>query len=709
MMDQHRIAFREEAYDLLGELETGLLELEKTPDDTDLIGRVFRAMHTIKGSGSMFGFDDVAAFTHDVETVYDGVRNGKIPVTKSLIGLTLSACDEIRSMIDNPDGGATRDKAKTDAIVQSFRALLNDGKAQAAVSVAPSAPSSPLHLKEEKRQVTYRIRFSPEPGIFTAGTNPVLLLNELRDLGACEVIARTDRIPELGDIDPEACYTRWDIILTTAQGMNAIRDVFIFVEDDCELKIEVVDEEGMLDTEQDYKKLGDILIERGDLSVADVNIALSQHKKVGELLVDAGLIGPDQVQAALLEQQHIREMRQKRQGAETTASIRVPAEKLDSLVNMVGELVTVQSRLSQLSARFNDLALIQLSEEVERLTAGLRDDTMSIRMLPIGSTFSKFQRLVRDLSAELGKNIVLKTEGAETELDKTVIEKLNDPLIHLIRNCIDHGIEIPALRKSQGKPEQGEVHLSAEHSGANVFIKIRDDGAGLDMAVIRAKAAEKGLIAPDAVLSEKESFALILAPGFSTAKTVTSVSGRGVGMDVVKRGIDALQGTIEITSQKGMGTTITLKLPLTLAIIDGLLVRIEDHHYIMPLSAIEECVELTREDVDKAHGKNLADIRGEIVPYIRLREKFMINGEAPAIEQIVTARMDGNRIGFVVDEVVGGHQTVIKSLGRIYRDIEDVSGATILGDGRVALILDLPKLVHSAEVFEKMKQTEGVH
>jgi len=373
---------------------------------------------------------------------------------------------------------------------------------------------------------------------------------------------------------------------------------------------------------------------------------------------------------------------------------------------MVGELVTVQSRLSQLSVRINDAELIQLSEEVERLTAGLRDDTMSIRMLPIGTTFSKFQRLVRDLSSDLGKNILLKTEGAETKLDKTVIEKLGDPLIHLIRNCIDHGIEMPEIRKFVGKPEQGEVCLSAEHSGANVFIKITDDGAGLDAARIRAKAIEKGLIAPDALLSDKECFSLIFAPGFSTAQTVTSVSGRGVGMDVVKRGIEALQGSVDIASQKGVGTTITLKLPLTLAIIDGLLVRIEDHHYIMPLSAIEECVELTREDVEKSHGKNLADIRGEIVPYIRLREEFALFGTAPEIEQIVTARINDRRIGFVVDEVVGEHQTVIKSLGRIYRDVDDVSGATILGDGRVALILDLPKLLNNTENRAMIRQSE---
>ncbi len=714
MTDNYKEAFKEEAHELLTELETALLELERTPSDEEIIGRVFRAMHTIKGSGAMFGFDRVAAFTHDVETVYDRVRNGKITVTKPLIDLTLSACDEILKMIDDTGQGEAEDTAITEAISQSFRDMLLAPEippaSSCAANVTADAGQSVVNAPDapaiEGHEVTYRIRFCPESGLFSSGTNPTLLLNELRDLGACDILANTDPIPFLNEIDPEVCYTAWDIILTTTRDENAIRDVFIFVEDACELRINVIDDARQTDAEQDYKKLGEILVERGDLNANALKEVLGAQKRIGSLLVDSGMVSNDQVQAALVEQQHIREKRQKRQAVESTASIRVPAERLDRLVNMVGELVTVQSRLSQLSARFNDLSLIQVAEEVERLTGELRDNTMSIRMLPIGATFSRFERLVRDLSMELGKEIVLNTEGAETEMDKTVIEKLNDPLIHIIRNSIDHGIEKPEIRKAAGKPAQGTVHLSAEHSGANIFIRISDDGAGLDTEAIRAKAVEKGLIAPDAVLSEKEIFSLTLMPGFSMAKTVTNVSGRGVGMDVVKKGIDALQGTIEMLSEKGVGTTITLKLPLTMAIIDGLLVQIDDIHYIMPLAAIEECVELTREDVAKAHGKHVASIRGEIVPYICLREMFTHGGSAPAIEQIVTARIDGSRVGFVVDQVVGQHQTVIKSMSRMYRDIEHVSGATILGDGNVALILDLPKLAQHAEIREKQSKLE---
>jgi len=339
---------------------------------------------------------------------------------------------------------------------------------------------------------------------------------------------------------------------------------------------------------------------------------------------------------------------------------------------------------------------LSIAEEVERLTVSLRDNTMSIRMLPIGTTFGNFKRAVRDLSSELGKEIELTTEGAETELDKTVIERLSDPLVHLIRNSIDHGIETPEVREAAGKPRCGTIHLSAVHSGAHVLIRIQDDGAGIDTGAVRAKAVEKGLIAPEAAPSDKELYALMFLPDFSTARKVTNVSGRGVGLDVVKKAIDALRGTIEISSARGAGATITLKLPLTLAIIDGFLTKIGSEHFIFPLSSVEECIELKRESV-KSNSRHLVNVRGHMVPYIRLREKFTVEGDTPEIEQIVIVGEDGHRVGFTVDTVVGQHQTVLKSLGAFYKGVEGISGATILGDGTVALILDLPKLVGAAE------------
>jgi two-component system chemotaxis sensor kinase CheA len=697
MIDSHRETYREEARELLGELETALLELEKVPADGELIGRVFRAMHTIKGSGAMFGFDDIAAFTHDVETVYDLVRSGRIPVTKPLIDLTLAAGDEIRAMVDAAAGGGSGKNARAELLSRSFKEILQGHQEPAPPRAAPpsSAAAAAALPGGGGPTATYRIRFRPAADLFVSGTNPLLLLNELRELGACTVVAHREGIPNLAAMDPEACYTYWDIILTTSRDSNAIRDVFIFVEDACELKIAVIDSGEPSAADHDPPKLGEILVDRGDLSGAEIRQVLDSRPRIGELLVASGRVTPDRVASALAEQQHLREVQQRRSGAEATASIRVPAEKLDTMVNLVGELVTIQSRLSQLAAG-GDLALQQVAEEVERLTAELRENTMSVRMLPIGTTFSKFQRLVRDLAAEMGKEIVLQTEGGETELDKTVIERLNDPLIHLIRNCIDHGIEPPEVRQQAGKPRQGTVHLSASHSGAHVLIRIRDDGAGLAAGRIREKALEKGLIAPEALLAEQDLFGLIFLPGFSTNENVTSISGRGVGMDVVKRSIEGLQGTIAMASQSGMGTTITLKLPLTLAIIDGLLVKIAALHFVIPLSAVDECVELTRQQVADAHGRNLVPIRGELVPYIRLRERFGIRGTPPAIEQIITTRFDGSRVGLVVDQVIGEHQTVIKPLGRVYRGVEEISGATILGDGSVALIIDIAKLVHAA-------------
>ncbi|HEY5513045.1 MAG TPA: chemotaxis protein CheA [Geomonas sp.] len=692
MIDVHRQAFKEEAYELLSELENSLLELEERPDDVDLIGRVFRAMHTIKGSGSMFGFDDIASFTHEVETVFDMVRNGKLEVTTTLVNLTLSARDQIKSMLDNSDGGGA-DLETSGRIIAGLRALAsNEGPA------APAAPVEPKAVKPAGgARMTYRIRFVPPRDIFSSGSNPLNLLSELKELGVCNAVAHTSGVPSLEDIDPEGCYVHWDVILTTDQGLNAIRDVFIFVEDDCELRIEVIAEHDEFSAQESYKKLGEILQERGAISSDEMAGVLAKQRRFGEIAVSSGLVPEAEVLSALVEQRHVQAVRQEKQSADAANSIRVPAERLDMLVNLVGELVTVQARLSQTAAGRGDAELSAIAEEVERLTGELRDNALNIRMLPIGSTFSKFKRLVRDLSAELGKEIEMTTEGAETELDKTVIERLNDPLIHLIRNSIDHGLELPEVRLAAGKPRFGTVHLAAVHSGDSVLITIKDDGAGLDKEAIRAKAIERGVIAASAELSDKELFALVFAPGFSTAKKVSSVSGRGVGMDVVKKAIDALRGSIEVASVQGEGTRIMVRIPLTLAIIESLLVKIGKDFFMLPLSLVDECVELTREDVARAHGRNLAHVRERLVPYIPLRERFRIPGRVPDIEQIVITEVNGVRVGFVVDQVIGEHQTVIKSLGRAYKNAEGISGATILGDGSVALILDVPQLVQSVE------------
>ncbi|MDI9543175.1 MAG: chemotaxis protein CheA [Pseudomonadota bacterium] len=710
-MDAPKQVYREEAFELLSDLEDALIELEQQPGDLDTVNRIFRAMHTIKGSGAMFGFDEIATFTHTIETVYDLIREGKLSVDEDLISLTLRSCDQIKAMLSASEGEGQADDALTLEISSAFKRLIPAEPDDAAQNARCGISEGGEEDIDEKAEATFRIRFRPHRELFQNGTNPVPLLNELRSLGHARIICHLKDIPDLHEIDPEACYTSWDIILTTDKDDNVIRDVFIFVEHVSDIEITLIDDSNGIE-EEEYKKIGEILFDRGDISLSDLENILGRQKKIGEMLVESGKARRSEVQSALVEQEHVRELRKKRVAAsvgEGASSIRVASHKLDSLVNLVGELVTVQARLSQLSAQKDDTDLTLVSEEVERLVAELRDNAMGMRMLPIGTIFAKFKRLVRDLSTELGKEVNFTTSGEETELDKTVIDKLGDPLVHLIRNSIDHGIESPDARKAAGKPAEGTIRLTAEHSGAHVLISVSDDGAGLDTEAIRSKAIEKGLISPDAAMSEKDLFELILSPGFSTAKSISKVSGRGVGMDVVTSSIESFGGTVEIASVRGRGTTITLKLPLTLAIIDGLLVTISDEFFVIPLNAVVECIELSDEDRRHTHGRNLARVREEIVPYIPLREAFALGGGKPSIEQVVVTEVGERRIGFVVDKVVGQHQTVIKNMGKFLRHVDGVSGATIMGDGTVALILDINKITQQSEYMEASMNAAGHH
>ncbi len=689
-MEKFKEVYIEEIAELLADIESALLELTETPDRKELIDRVFRAFHTIKGSGAMFGFDRIVAFTHEIETVLDLVRHSVIPMKKSLVDLTLVSCDHIRGMAEE----GRSDEKETENIVRLLRKLIpedykpDDFPAQENVSDEPSEIS------------TYRIRFRPDPDIFDNGTNPILLVDELRNLGECQVIAHTHTIPGLQKLNAQKCYIHWNIILTTSLKPDAIREVFIFAEDNCRLHIDLIHREEIMDESGKYKLIGDILLERGDITLTDLKKALESQRKIGEMLVAAGATDSDTVASALAEQEHVRNLSRKHREDAMTSSIRVGAEKLDILVDLVGELVTVQASLSQRSLLLEDPEMISIAEEVERLTAELRDNTISIRLVPVSTTFGKFRRLVYDLSNELGKAVSMETQGGETELDKTVIDRLGDPIMHIIRNAIDHGIESPEDRIASGKPVKGNILLAAEHAGTNVLIRISDDGAGLDTIIIHKKAVSMGLIQPDAQLSENELFSLIFLPGFSTAGEVSEISGRGVGMDVVKRCIENLRGSVEISSIKGKGTSITMKLPLTLAIIEGLLVEVGPTSYVLPLSVVEECMELTQEAVKNAHGRNLANVRGEIIPYIHLRDFFRIKGEGKGLKQIVIVRLNNLRMGLVVDNIVGEHQTVIKSLGKLYRNARVFSGSTILADGNVALILDAYKLAELAETEE---------
>jgi len=683
--------FREEAGELLEELETSLLELEKDPSDLKIVSRVFRAMHTIKGSGAMFGFDDIAGFTHHVETALDKVRDGTVPVSKDLIDLTLASRDHIRTLLDAATGGGEADPAEGQRIIAALQVLVG-GAASGKEKAVPAPPAASVEAKDSTtgRRTHYRISIKPTPEFFVGGNTMESLLAELSELGESTVFK--DAAQESGGAL---------ILLTMDKGINAIEDVLVFAESSCEVKVKVLAVEGQ-DEFEEHRKLGEILVEKGELSVDDLKTVLERQKPLGELLVGENLVSRTSVDAALAEQKLVREAKEKGTVAKGAESIRVASEKLDQLINLVGELVVTQARLTQVASQHKDSDLVEPVEEVERLTAELRDCVLNIRMLPIGTTFAKFKRLVRDLSAELGKEVVMVTEGAETELDKNVIDQLGDPMVHLIRNCIDHGIESPEEREQAGKPRKGTISLAAQHSGANVVITVTDDGKGLDAERIRQKGLEKGLLRADVEVSEQEIWNTIFAPGLSTAKTVTSVSGRGVGMDVVKSTVEALKGSVSVTdSIKGQGTTITIMLPLTLAIINGLLVKVADTYFVLPLSQVEECVELTKEDIARFHERRMLPVREQLVPYVRLRDFFVIPGERPALEQMVISRIHGERFGLVLDDVVGEHQTVLKSLGWVYRNATGLSGSTILGNGHVALILDVANVMKCARQEER--------
>lgn len=675
--------FRSEARDLFEQLETTLLDIESDPDNKELIDCAFRALHTIKGSGAMFGFDAASAFAHHLENAFDQVRKGQAPATRELVEVALAARDHIRLLIESPEEAS---ESNGQAILRQLAAVMGGAAAAKSPGHAPPPPQAP-----QSKRATYRIHFKLARDAMTSGCNPLLLLREMRDLGECTVLTITDDIPPLSEMEPGACYAAWECVLTTEHPRTAIDDVFLFVIDDMELRVEEI--------EPEVKLLGEILVEHQVLTPDSVERAVGAQPRLGGLLVQEGLATPDKVHGALAEQRHLKGEAEK-QARKEDAGIRVQAERLDELMDQVGELVIAQARLRQLANNGSDLHLKSLVEEIERLSSQLRDTTMGIRMVPIGSLFSRFRRLVRDLSRELGKDIQLTTAGEETELDKTVIERLHDPLVHLIRNSLDHGIEGPQDREAKGRPRQGTIHLSAVHSGAQVLISIRDDGRGIDPAKVRAKAEENGLIPPGADLTDSELFQLIFLPGFSTAAHITNVSGRGVGMDVVKRAIDALRGSIDVTSTLGVGTTITLRLPLTLAIIDGLLVRVGDGRYVIPLSAVEENVELPPEADSRSTGRDFLDIRDEVVPFLRLRGLFRVTTPPDPYQKVVIVSAGEGRVGLAVDQIIGDHQTVIKSLSKLHADVQTFSGATILGDGTVALILDVPRLIDLGQAQE---------
>ncbi|WP_409561456.1 chemotaxis protein CheA [Hyphomicrobium sp. MC8b] len=648
--------FRAEADELLDRIELGLLDLSRKPGDRALVDDVFRSLHTLKGSGAMFGFDALASFTHHCESAFDQVRKGEVTATANLVSVVLAAQDHMRALLE---GAETASEATGQELLLRL---------EQEVKMAGHAPPP-----EEPEKTSWEINFSLPPNALVNGCNPLALLAEMRDLGECSVAADISEIPALDALVANECYITWNVKLLTDKPRTDIEDVFMFIIDDMKLDIRQVE------------------ADKGSEPVQP------------EMSSDAA----PSSDASQTDKQRPSTVADTRQAAKSSESVRVPAERLDELMDRVGELVIAQSRLSQIAAASPDLNLRAVSEDIERLSNELRDTMMVLRMVPVGTLFGRFRRLVHDLARETGKTIDLTTEGEGTEVDKTVIERLADPLVHLVRNSVDHGLETPEKRKAAGKPEAGKISLAARHAGGEVIISITDDGAGIDRVRVRAKAEAQGLIMPGAHIGDHDLLQMIFQPGFSTAQAVTNLSGRGVGMDVVKRTVEALRGSIDLSSEPGAGSRISLRIPLTLAIIDGLLVRVGTGRYVIPLSAVEECLELPVEQDLRSRGRSFISLRDTLVPFLRLREIFQTGTQPDQFQKIVVVSTGAERVGLVVDQIIGDHQTVIKAMSKLHEDVAMFSGATILGDGSVALILDIAHLVATGQMAEAQLRKAG--
>ena len=662
-VSQFHQVFFEESLEHLANMESALLQLEGGGNDPEVVNVIFRGAHSIKGGGATFGFQAVAEFTHLVETLLERIRSGNAVITPDVIAVLLESVDVLRDMIGALQTGTDIDATRSAALQQRLTEML----AQADEGLPDSPGGDPAEsISEYINDAGWRIQFRPHHHFFRTGNDPYRILRELAAFGHLEVKADISALPSFLEMDPEECYLAWDLVLHGKTSRAEIDEIFAWVEGDCDLLIE---------------------------PIAAPNQTASPKTTIERRRAD-------EKSASLVTER--RAGQDRRSEGE---SIRVSIEKIDTIINMVGELVITQSMLSEVGAMvhgLNDAALENLRDglaQLERNTRELQEGVMRIRMLPISFAFSRFPRLVHDLSSKLGKKVELKLSGEQTELDKTVMEKIGDPLVHLVRNALDHGIEAPDARRAQDKPEVGQIHLEAYHQGGNIVIEVSDDGAGLNRQRIAAKARERGLLAEGVELDEERILDLIFDPGFSTAESVSDVSGRGVGMDVVRRNIRDLGGNVEVSSQPGQGSRFTIRLPLTLAILDGQLVRVGDQVYVAPLVSIVESLQVRAERINAVAGRGeVYRLRDEYIPIMDLRRMFGIDTANSTLSGslLVVVEGEGKKLGLVVDDLLGQQQVVIKSLETNFRPVACISGATILGDGTVALILDAGQLVNAA-------------
>ncbi len=716
-MDELVSVFAQEAREQLAAMEEGLLRLERGQQDPETIHAIFRAAHTLKGAAGVVEMQHVESFTHLLENLLDQLRNNQIALTSELITALLKGCDHIAAMLDRIERGQLEEDS---ALAQSGAALTQQLKAFSNQEKS-APPTMPVAVVERAGGDTalsdcwhISIRFGRD--VLRMGMDPIAFLRYLLNLG--EIVHLTtlwESMPAAEEMDPESCYLGFEINLRSNASKEQIENVFAFCRDECDLYIlpphsKISDYIDLIDKlPEEPMRIGEILVKSGALTQEELEQGLRRQQaaikiadatdkippKLGEILVERKILQPELVEAAAAKQKQIVEKK-----AAEMRLIRVQADKLDHLIDLVGELVIAGASANLLAQKSGQSHLVEATSVLSRLVENIRDSALQLRMVQIGETFSRFNRVVRDTAKELGKEIELVINGAETELDKSVVEKIGDPLVHLVRNAIDHGIEPAEVRAALGKPSKGRVELNAYHDSGSIVIEVADDGGGLNLEKIQAKAIERGLIQPGQLLSEQELINLIFEPGFSTAEQISNLSGRGVGMDVVKRSIQALRGSIEVKTQAGVGTRFIIRLPLTLAIIDGFLTAVGKATYVIPLDNVVECLELKEADTRE----HMLNLRGEVLPFIRLREFFGISGARPRRENVVVVAAGGLKAGIVVDHLLGEFQTVIKPLGSLFKNLRGIGGSTILGSGEVALILDVQALIQLASQTEAHTQ-----
>lgn len=711
-LDQARGALVQEARELLVDMEDALLEIESDGYNAERVNAIFRAAHTIKGSAGLFGLESLINFTHVVESLLDQVRNGEKTLDGSMLSLLLTCGDYIGSLItaveDRSEAIDPNPELRAHLISQ-LNEYLEQGAAPVAASPHPEqtqlsqVPSGKVDVLtgEEVGSDLWHISLRPNSDVLRNGMDPLSFLRYLSKLGRIVYLhTLTDTLPLAEAFDAESNYLGFEIEFESQASKQEVEDAFEFIREDSQLlilpphsKIEAY-LNLIVSLPESPRKLGEILLKSGALTAHELQRVLALQSAapqpappLGTLLVEEQLVAPPLVSAALNKQKQSDDKRVHEQ-----VFIKVEVGKLDELINLVGELVIAGAAASLSLRQGSPAAMGEANEAVATLVEHIRDASLSLRMVAIGEVFQRFPRVVRDISKELDKDIELLITGADTELDKSMVEKLADPLMHIVRNAMDHGIERSADRLAAGKTQRGALRLNAYHESGSIVIEVTDDGRGLDRPRILAKALEKGLVQPDQVLSDSEVFRLIFEAGFSTAETVTNLSGRGVGMDVVRSNIEKLRGEVEVLSVFGQGTTVRIRLPLTLAIIDGFQVRVADEAFVLPLDQVVECVDLG----PQVELHDLLNLRGEPLPYVRLRSLFGLPPSAGARESLVVLQFGSNRAGVVVDQLVGELQAVIKPLGQIFAQNKVLSGSTILGDGSVALILDVAHLIQRA-------------